>query len=100
MTNKTPSTEKTFKISQLKEIENIDDEDLFLVSDYENGKCYTKKLTMKKLLDAIADNPKLIDFILDQQSELDKQIKDKVEDKIEQAFDVRTIDCGNATSVL
>lgn len=99
MANKTPSTEKTFKISQLEEIENLDDKDLFLVSDYEGGKCYTKKLTMKKLLGVIANNPDLIQFILDQQSELDEQIKNKVDDKVEQAFDIRTIDGGNATSV-
>ena len=30
--------ENTFMVSQLAEIENIDDVDLFLISDYENNK--------------------------------------------------------------
>lgn len=88
--------QKTFKISQLEEIENLDDKDLFLVSDYEGGKCYTKKLTMKKLLNVIANNPELIQFILDQQGELDEQIQTKVDDKIEEAFAIQTINGGNA----
>lgn len=88
--------EKTFKISQLEEIENLDDKDLFLVSDYEGGKCYTKKLTMKKLLSVVANNPELIQFILDQQGELDEQIQNKVNDKVEEAFDIQTIDGGTA----
>lgn len=54
---------------------------------------------MKKLLGVIANNPDLIQFILDQQGELDEQIKNKVDDKVEQAFDIRTIDGGNATSM-
>ena len=96
-TTKTPQpVEKTFKISQLEEIDNLDDKDLFLVSDYEGGKCYTKKLTMKKLLTVIANNPELIQFILDQQGELDEQIQTKVNDKVEEAFDIQTIDGGSA----
>ena len=96
-TTKTPQpVEKTFKLSQLEEIENLDDKDLFLVSDYEGGKCYTKKLTMKKLLTVIANNPELIQFILDQQGELDEQIQNKVNDKVEEAFDIQTIDGGTA----
>ena len=96
-TTKTPQpVEKTFKISQLEEIQNLDDKDLFLVSDYEGGKCYTKKLTMKKLLNVIANNPNLIQFILDQQGELDEQIQTKVNDKVEEAFDIQTIDGGTA----
>ncbi len=90
------STEKTFKISQLEEIENLDDKDLFLVSDYEGGKCYTKKLTMKKLLNVVANNPQLIQFILDQQGELEDQISQKVDHKVEEVFDINTIDGGNA----
>lgn len=65
MAIKTSQPEKTFKISQLKEISNLDDEDLFLVSDYEGGKCYTKKLTYKMLMNKLANNPELIRFILD-----------------------------------
>lgn len=98
MATKTPQpVEKTFKISQLEEIENLDDKDLFLVSDYEGGKCYTKKLTMKKLLNVVANNPELIQFILDQQGELDEQISQKVDHKVDEAFDIRTIDGGNAS---
>ena len=96
-TTKTPKlAEKTFKISQLEEIENLDDKDLFLVSHSEGGKCYTKKLTMKKLLTVVANNPELIQFILDQQGELDEQIQTKVNSKVEEAFDIQTIDGGNA----
>ena len=95
-TKTTQPVEKTFKISQLEEIQNLDDMDLFLVSDYVGGKCYTKKLTMKKLLNVIVNNPKLIKFILDQQGELDEQIQTKVNDKVEEAFDIQTIDGGTA----
>lgn len=90
------TSEKTFKISQLKEITNLDDEDLFLVSDYEQGKCYTKKITKKALMDAFINNPDLIQLIMDQQGELDEQIQKKVDDKVEEAFTINMIDGGNA----
>lgn len=44
------------KISHLPEIKNIDSEDLFLISDYENGRCFSKKLSVGHLMDYIADN--------------------------------------------
>ena len=43
------SNNKTFKVSQLTQISNIDDSDLLLVSDYDSGKCITKKMTMKQV---------------------------------------------------
>ena len=49
--------EQTFKISELHSIENLDKEDLFLVSDYEGGKCYTRKITYGMLTDYLGKNP-------------------------------------------
>ena len=97
------SKDKTFKISQLEEISNLDDKDLFLVSDYEGGKCYTKKLTLKKFLTTIiptvVNDPSLIEKILDDQGELDEKIDEKVNTKVEEAFDIQTIDGGNANGL-
>ena len=46
----------TFKISELPLIQNIEDEDLFLVSDYENGSCYTRKMTVKQIIDKVTES--------------------------------------------
>lgn len=46
---------KTFKISELPAIQNIDDDDLLIVSDKEQGKFYTKQMTMRQLFDAALD---------------------------------------------
>lgn len=97
------NTEKTFKISQLDEIQNLDGEDLFLVSDYEGGKCYTKKLTLSKLQSvleqAIVNNPQLIDLIMNDESEIDNKISQKVDNKVEEAFKIVQIEGGNATGI-
>ena len=38
---------KPFKISDLPEISNISDDDLFIVSDYDAEKCTSKKMTIE-----------------------------------------------------
>ena len=43
------------KISHLPEIQHIDDNDLFLVSDFENGRFWSKKLSVGHMMDYIAD---------------------------------------------
>ena len=87
--------EKTFKISQLEEIETLDDKDLFLISDYEGGKCYTKKLTMKKLMTVMANNPSLISAILSDEI-VDEEITEKVDTKVQEALDIQIINGGDA----
>ena len=63
--------EKTFKVSDLKQITNLDNEDLFLMSDKEHGKYYTKNLTFKKLVDVIASNEALAKAIVSRVTEID-----------------------------
>lgn len=48
--------EKTFKVSELSTITHLDNDDLFLMSDKENGKYYTKNLTFEKLINVISNN--------------------------------------------
>lgn len=40
---------KPFKISDLPKISSISDNDLLLVSDYDSGKCTSKKMTLKQI---------------------------------------------------
>ena len=86
--------QKTFVISQLDEID-LDDKDLFLMTDVKGDKVYTKKLTMSHLLKYLGDNPELIQQILEQ-DQLDWKIQTKVDTKVEEAFKVTEIDGGNA----
>ena len=83
--------QKTFKISQLEEIQNLDEKDLFLISDYEGGKCYTKKLTMGKLLTVLAQNPDFIEKLLE-----DETVEQTISDKVDEALNIVEIDGGNA----
>lgn len=48
--NTNQTAENAFKLSQLRELENMDNEDLLLVSDYEGGKCYTRKMQVGRFL--------------------------------------------------
>ena len=83
--------QKTFKISQLEEIQNLDDKDLFLISDYEGGKCYTKKLTMGKLLAVLAQNPDFIEKLL-----ADETVEKTIDDKVDAALKIIEINGGDA----
>ena len=49
------NTQNTFKISQLRDIENLDGSDLFLVSDHTKGTFYTRKLSASVLFNKIQD---------------------------------------------
>jgi hypothetical protein len=44
---------KPLKLSDLDQIINISDDDLFLISDYDNGECISKKMTVKQIVDHI-----------------------------------------------
>ncbi len=90
------NNDKTFTISQLEEIRNLDDKDLFLISDYEGGKCYTKKLTYNHLMQFISKNPTLIKKIIEDDS-ISQKIEKTVENAIS-AIDITVIDGGNALS--
>jgi len=68
---------------------------LFLISDYEGGKCYTKKLTMKKLMTVMANNPSLISAILSDEI-VDEEITEKVDTKVQEALDIQIINGGDA----
>lgn len=50
------NTQNTFKISQLKDIENLDGSDLFLVSDHTGNNFYTRKLSASVLFNKIQNN--------------------------------------------
>lgn len=43
------------KISELPQIQNISNDDLLLVSDYDNGSCLSRKMTMKQLVQHIVN---------------------------------------------
>lgn len=49
------NTQNTFKISQLRDIENLDGNDLFLVSDHTGGTFFTRKLSASVLFNKIQD---------------------------------------------
>lgn len=53
------------KISELQQIENISDDDLLLVSDYDNGKCLSRKMTMQQLFNMFAQKITTNQYILD-----------------------------------
>ena len=56
-----------FRISELNKIENIDDNDLLIVSDNEGGRHYTKSMTIRqiteKILNSVANNPDILNAI-------------------------------------
>lgn len=58
---------KTFKISELSQIQSIDDNDLLLVSDYDNGACYSRKMTIaqlvQKVVQAVVSNQQVMQKI-------------------------------------
>lgn len=58
------------------------------MSDYEDGKCYTKKLTFEKLMNVLVNYPDLVNYILDKSATLDKGIETKVDEKVNEAFDI------------
>ena len=90
------STEqKTFTISKLPEVERLDDEDLFLMTDKEGDKVYTRKLKLSHLVQFLGDNPDLIRQIIEQ-DELDQQIQTKVETKVDEALKITEIYGGNS----
>jgi len=86
--------EDTFKISQLRDIQNLDDQDLLLVSDYEGGKCYTRKMNvgrfMTELSERIKTNPALKAAVDESVAEamvtpgtaVEETISEKVEEQI------------------
>lgn len=47
--------EKPKKISELPQIQNISNDDLLLVSDYDNGSCLSRKMTIKQLVQYIVN---------------------------------------------
>lgn len=55
------NTSKSFKISQLPEMlsSNISDDDLLMVSDYNDGECKSKKLTFNQLNASIAQSDQI-----------------------------------------
>ena len=88
---------KTFKISDLDEIDihDIDDNDSFLITDYNKNKLLTKRISMKKLMKVIVENPTLIQQILSD-DEFEQSLETKVVDKVDKVMDITTIDGGNA----
>lgn len=94
----TKTQQNTFKISDLDEIDikHIDDKDSFLITDYNGKNKFTKRITMKKLMNVIANNKQLIQQLLED-DDLDQSIQTKVDEKIDKAtlaFD--TINGGDA----
>lgn len=75
MANKTDKDYKVFKISDLEEvaISNIDDKDSFLITDYHNNKHFTKRISMKRLMNVIGNSPEVIRQLLADE-ELDHSI--------------------------
>ena len=59
--------EKPKKLSDLDQIENISGDDLFLVSDFDDGACISKKMTMAQAVGyicaAIAQDPQVAETI-------------------------------------
>ena len=62
MANKNDKDYKTFKISDLEEvsISNIDDKDSFVITDYNKGKHFTKRISMQRLMTVIGRSPEVI----------------------------------------
>ena len=60
--NKTDKDYKVFKISDLEEVKisNIDDQDSFLITDYQNGKHFTKRISIERLMKVIGNSPEVI----------------------------------------
>lgn len=50
---------KPFKVSQLPEIDHIDEKDVLMISDFEGGKFYTKKMTTDHFMGYIGENDKV-----------------------------------------
>ncbi len=93
---KTNSISSTFKISELPEIKNLDGKDVFLISDEENGKLYTRKLSFNKLLTVLAENPDFVEKLI-ADDKLSSNIANTVNNYMESAdFDVTEINGGNA----
>ena len=80
---------KPFKISELPKIQNISSNDLLLVSDYDAGKCTSKKMQVQQIANYIADALKpsmsqminaAVDKALDEA--VDKAVDDAVNDAL------------------
>ena len=54
----TKQPENAFQLSQLRDILNIDDKDLLLVSDYEPNGCFTRKMTVGRFVEELAKRVK------------------------------------------
>lgn len=104
------------KISELPQIRNISTDDLLLVSDYDNGKCLSRKMTMQQLVSyviaAVANSTQIKQQIKQQvESVMETQLADKtmevVEQNIEEIQDLLDgikdneylIDAGNSGAV-
>ena len=61
-----PPVDDHNKISHLPEIKHIDGKDLFLVSDYEHGRYYSKKLSVDHLMEYITDRiePSIVSSVI------------------------------------
>lgn len=89
---------QTFKISQLKEIGkgNLDGNDMFIITDKDaKGNLFTRKVTLKQILDVISSNKDLIEALL-ADPQTDQSIQSKVTTKVDEALSSFTIDGGDA----
>ena len=95
---------KPFKISDLPEISNISDDDLFIVSDYDAEKCTSKKMTIEQLTSYIEGKIQpLIEELIDERiaeaiSQLDIEPKvTKTLDRLDGVEDnVISVDAGSS----
>ena len=73
---------KPFKISELPKIQNISNDDLLLVSDYDAGKCTSKKMQVQQIANYIAKalKPSMSQMI-------DQAVNDAVGKAVDEAVD-------------
>ena len=88
---------QVFKISDLEEVSfsNIDDKDSFLITDYHNGKHITKRISMERLMKVIGKSPEVIKQLL-----ADEELEQSIQEKVDEALNITTIDGGTATTVI
>ena len=94
--NKTDKDYKVFKISDLEEVKisNIDDQDSFLITDYQNGKHFTKRISIERLMKVIGNSPEVIKQLL-----ADEELDQQIQEKVDEALNITIIDGGTANTV-
>lgn len=90
--------ENGFKITDLRALKQMDDEDLFLVSDFEskdqNGNYHTRNLSVGQLMRSIADNKTLSGAIVNGNTAIGNAVDYKVKNAISTA--ISAVDAGGA----